>query len=202
MFTTKILIMETNEKELKPEESLQIIEKMINRTKGNLHDNSFYFLLWGWIVLIGNIGQIILSRIPTINKPYLIWLIIIPGIIANFVYGMRQGKKNCVRTHLDRVNFLNWISFLVGYAIILVFMSKFNYKIEPIIFLLAGNATFLTGIIIKFKPLIWGGIVFWLGVIGLFLLPTNLVVFVSPIIIILGYLVPGYLLKFQNKKNA
>ncbi len=53
--------METNEKVLKPEESLQIIEKMINRTKENIHENSFYFLLWGWIVLLVNLGQIILK---------------------------------------------------------------------------------------------------------------------------------------------
>ncbi len=194
--------METNEKVLKPEESLQIIEKMIQRTQKNLHDSSFYFLLWGWIILIGNLGHIIMNRIPTIDKPYLIWLIVIPGIIANFIYGMKQGKKNCVRTHLDRVNFLNWMSFLVGYAIVIVFMKQFNYKVTPLIFILAGNATFLTGIIIKFKPLIWGGIVFWLGVILQFVLPIEYVEFVSPVVIILGYLIPGYLLKFQNKKDA
>jgi hypothetical protein len=194
--------MEPNEKVLKPEESLQIIEKMIQRTQKNLHDSSFYFLLWGWIILIGNLGHIIMNRIPTIDKPYLIWLIVIPGIIANFIYGMKQGKKNCVRTHLDRVNFLNWMSFLVGYAIVIVFMKQFNYKVTPLIFILAGNATFLTGIIIKFKPLIWGGIVFWLGVILQFVLPIEYVEFVSPVVIILGYLIPGYLLKFQNKKDA
>ena len=194
--------METNEKVLKPEESLQIIEKMINRTKGNLYENSFYFLLWGWIVLFGILGHTILANFTDFSKPYLVWLIIIPGIIANTIYGIRQGKKKGISSHLDLVSFMIWIAFLVSYGIILVFMKKFDYKIVPIIFLLAGNATFLSGIVIKFKPLVWGGIVFWLGVIGLFTLPGNLVIFVSPLAIILGYLVPGYLLKFENKKNA
>jgi hypothetical protein len=194
--------METNEKVLKPEESLQIIEKMINRTKCNLHDNSFYFLLWGWIVLFGIVGHTILANFTDFSKPYLVWLIIIPGIIANTIYGIRQGKKKGISSHIDLISFMIWIAFLVCYAIILVFMKKFNYQVVPIIFLLAGNATFLSGIIIKFKPLIWGGIAFWLGVIALFLLPDNLAIFVAPLAIILGYLVPGYLLKFQNKKNA
>ena len=194
--------MEPNEKVLKPEESLQIIEKMINRTKGNLYENSFYFLLWGWIVLFGILGHTILANFTDYSKPYLVWLIIIPGIIANTIYGIRQGKKKGISSHLDLVSFMIWIAFLVSYGIILVFMKKFDYKIVPIIFLLAGNATFLSGIVIKFKPLVWGGIVFWLGVIGLFTLPGNLVIFVSPLAIILGYLVPGYLLKFENKKNA
>jgi hypothetical protein len=194
--------MEPNEKVLKPEESLQIIEKMINRTKGNLHDNSFYFLLWGWIVLIGILAHTILSNFTDFSKPYLSWLIIIPGMIINIAYAMREGKKKSITTHVDTVNFMTWIAFLISYTITLVFMAKLNYNIVPIIFLLAGNATFLTGIIIKFKPLTWGGIIFWLGAIGLFTLPGHLAIFIPPLAIIFGYLIPGYLLKSQNTKDA
>lgn len=194
--------METNEKVLKPEESLQIIEKMIQRTKVNLHDSSFYFLLWGWVVLIGIVGHIILERFTDCTKSYLIWLIIFPAVIANIVYGIRHGKKTCVSSHLDSMNLMIWIAFLVSYSIVLIFMKKFDYNIVPIIFLLAGNATFLTGILIKFKPLILGGIVFWLGVICLFLIPEDYVIFISPIVIIFGYLVPGYMLKSYFKRNA
>lgn len=194
--------MKTDEKVLKPEESLQIIEKMIQRTKSNLHDSSFYFLLWGWIVLIGIIGHTYLAHFTNFSKPYLVWLIIILGLIINIIYGMRQGKKKRISTHVDKINFMIWMAYLVSYTITLVFMAKLNYNIVPIIFLLTGNATFLTGIVIKFNPLIWGGIVFWIGAIGLFTLPGNLNIFVPPATIILGYLIPGYLLKSQNKKNA
>lgn len=191
--------MKSNEKALNPEESLQIIEKMINRTKENIHENSFYFLLWGWIVLIGILGQTILANFTDFAKPYLTWLVIIIGLIINIIYAMRQGKKTRISTHVDKVNFMVWIAFLVSYTITIVFMAKLNYNIVPIIFLLTGNATFLTGIVIKFKPLIWGGIVFWIGAIGLFILPGNVSIFVPPLAIVLGYLVPGYLLKSQNK---
>lgn len=194
--------MDTNEKELNPERSIQIIESMIQRTKSSLHDSSFYFLLWGWIVLIGILGHTFLDHFTNYSKPYLVWFIIILGLIINIIYGMRQGKKEKTSTHVDKINFMTWIAFLVSYTITLIFMAKLNYNIVPIIFLLAGNATFLTGIIIKFKPLIWGGIVFWIGSIGLFTLPAHLSIFVPPLAIILGYLVPGYILKFQNKSNA
>ncbi|OFX26625.1 MAG: hypothetical protein A2041_02725 [Bacteroidetes bacterium GWA2_31_9b] len=118
------------------------------------------------------------------------------------VYGARKGRKSAVTSHLDKINFLNWIVFLISYSIVLIFMKNFDFKIVPIIFLLAGNATFITGVIIKFKALIFGGIIFWIGVIVQFIVPKEFVEFISPIIIIFGYLVPGYLLKFQNKKNA
>jgi hypothetical protein len=194
--------METNEKTLKPEESLQIIEKMIQRTKGNLHDSSFYFLLWGWIILIEIIGQLCIKHFTSFSKPYMMWLIVIPGFIASAIYGARNGHKKKSSTHLDRVNFMVWIAFFVSYVIVIISMKEFNYNIGIIIYLLAGNATFLTGIIIKFKPLIWGGIVFWIGTLCYLFIPNNYIEFISPLIIIFGYLVPGYLLRMQNKKNA
>jgi len=193
--------METNEKTLKPEDSLQIIEKMIQKTKGNFHDSSFYFLLWGWIILLANIGQIILNYFQY-DKPYLIWLVIIPGIIASAIYGARHGKKTKASTHLDKINFMIWMAFLACYFTITIFMKKLDYQIVPLIFLFAGNATFLTGIVIKFKPLIWGGLVFLVGTITYFLIPGEYFQFIPPVIMILGYLIPGYLLKAQNKKNA
>lgn len=186
---------------LKPEQSLKIIEQMIQKTKGNMHDSSFYFLLWGWIILIINIGQIILSYMKY-DKPYFIWLVIIPGIIASGVYGARTGKKAKANTHLDRINFMIWMAFLVCYFTVIIFMKELDYKIVPLIFLLAGNATFLTGVVIKFKPLMWGGLVFLAGVFAYFLLPGTYFQFISPVAIILGYLIPGYLLRSQNRKNA
>jgi len=194
--------METNEKTLKPEESLQIIEQMIQKEKNNLHDSSFYFLLWGWIVLISLIGEMVIANYTDYSKPYIVWLLVIPGVIASAVYGVIKGKKSNATSHLDKLNFVNWMIFLLSYSIVLVFMKSFDYKIAPIIFLLAGNATLITGFIINFKPLIFGGIVFWLGVICQFIIPNEFNVFIYPTIIIFGYLVPGYMLKFQNKKNA
>ena len=193
--------MEANEKELNPERSIQIIESMIQRTKTNLHDSSFYFLLWGWIILIVDIGQILL-KYTNYKETYWLWLLVIPGIIASFVYGMRQGKKQKVSTHLDRVNFTIWMAFLVCYFTVIIFMKELNYNITPIIFLLAGNATFLTGIVIKFRSLIWGGIIFWVGVLLLFLLPGEYSQYIVPVVIILGYLIPGYILRKQNRKDA
>ena len=73
------------EKELKPEESLKIIEQMIQKTKANLHDSSFYFLLWGWIILIAVIGQSLLEHFTNYDKTYFMWLLVIPGIIASRV---------------------------------------------------------------------------------------------------------------------
>jgi hypothetical protein len=194
--------MEPKEKVLNPEESLQIIEKMINRTKGNAHDNSFYFLLWGWIILIALVAQLIMKYFTDFTKVYMIWLIVIPGFIASGIYGYKQGKKAKTFSHFDKINSMVWLTFFVCYVLTIIFAKEFNYNIGFIIFLLAGNATFLSGIIIKFKPLIFGGIVFWLGALSMYIVPSTYAEFISPIVIIFAYLIPGYLLKLEKNNNA
>ncbi len=78
-------------------------------------------------------------------------------------------------------------------------MSKINYAVTPLVFLLAGNATFLSGTILKFRPLIWGGIIMWIGAILIFFLSYEHQLIISPAIIVFGYLIPGYLLRMKKE---
>lgn len=78
------------EEKFSPEQSLQLIQSMISRTKQNMSDNSIYFLIWGWLTFIAFIGQFILKHILQHEKHYMIWLVVIIGII----FSIYQGKKD------------------------------------------------------------------------------------------------------------
>ncbi len=43
------------------EESLAIIRQMIRQTRGNMKSGGFYFILWGWVALIGNLAHYALA---------------------------------------------------------------------------------------------------------------------------------------------
>ena len=75
-----------------PEESLQVIQSMINRAKETVADNSYYFLLWGWTVFIACVGQYILKVI--VETPYnpWIWSINLIAIVLSMVHGFKDGK--------------------------------------------------------------------------------------------------------------
>ena len=45
------------EKELSPEESIDLINTMIGKARKRYTDNSFYFLLWGWLVIVASALQ-------------------------------------------------------------------------------------------------------------------------------------------------
>ena len=72
------------EESFSPEESLQVIQTMIEKTKSKVVDNSFYFLLWGWLVFIASIGQFIVDRNSCILR--FIWICICTNGLAELLY--------------------------------------------------------------------------------------------------------------------
>ena len=182
------------EKNLTTEESLKIITQMIVTAKGNIKGSSFHFLLWGWVVAIGNLGHFVLLQYTDIDKPYSIWLITIPAWIVSMLYGYRQSKDARVKTYSDNLILWIWLSFTFS-AVIIIFSGKFGSTIPILMLLLAGMSTFMTGLILKFKPLIIGGSSFWIFAVVSFIVGPLYSLPISALAVIVGYLIPGYKLR-------
>ena len=80
------------EENFSPEESLKLIQAMIAKTRKDFGDNSSYFLLWGWITFIAFTGQFVLKNILDYQKHYLVWWLIVPGIIISAYLGFKEQK--------------------------------------------------------------------------------------------------------------
>ncbi|MEM9855960.1 MAG: hypothetical protein AAF843_01315 [Bacteroidota bacterium] len=190
--------MESSSK-LTSQESLNIITGMIQTAKGNIKIHSFHFLLWGWVIALGNLGHYYLEVFTDYHSPFAVWLITIPAWVASFVYGFKQSKKETVKTYSDGLVMWVWLAFTFS-ILIIIFSGHFGALISPLILLTAGMATFMTGIILKFKPLIYGGSSFWIFASIAFHVSSSNSLLVSALAVMIGYLVPGYLLK--NSKNV
>lgn len=187
--------MENRTKPLTTEESLHIISSMIRQTKGNFQDYSFHFLLWGWVIAFINLGIYLLINFSNFSAPYFLWALSIPAAIVSFWYGWRQGRKARVRTHLDSVNSSMWICYGVLTFTLVVFGGKLNWQLTPLILLITALPTLISGIILRFRPLMYGSIIFWLmGIFG-FMVTFEVQHLLAALAITLGYLLPGYLLK-------
>lgn len=86
------------EEKFSPEQSLQVIQSMINKTKLDMSDNSIYFLIWGWITLIACTGQFILKHFVKYEKHYMVWLLILVGIAFSIYNGIKESKTQKVKT--------------------------------------------------------------------------------------------------------
>jgi len=182
---------------LTAEQSLDIITQMIHEAKDKVQRNSFYFLFWGWLIALANLGVFVLTKLE-FDYPYLVWTITIPAWIFSFVRGARQRKETGRSSHFNRISASLWLSFGVVVFTLVAFGFKINYELNPVILLISAIPTFASGVILRFKPLILGGTLFWLFSIVSFLVARDLQPLVGSFAIIFCYLIPGYMLKAKK----
>lgn len=189
--------MEAENQNLSTEQSLDIITKMIRQAHGNVKRNSIYLILWGVVITVANLGMFTLMWMQY-PRPYLIWLISIPAWIATIYISYRHRKSASTSSHLDRINAFLWFSYGIIIFTLVVFGFKISYQLNPVILLMSAVPAFVSGTIIKFRPLAIGGILFWVFGIICFLVDGPWQYLVGALAVTTGYLVPGFMLR--NKK--
>lgn len=192
---------ETN---LSAQESLKLIEQMINTAKNRFSNNSFLYLLWGWVIFICSMGHFILLTTKLMQRPEKIWLLIAVAIITQIIYAIKYQKKEQITSYADEILSYVWTCFGIAITVLSIIAIKNNNWIifYPTILMLYGIPTFLSGAIMKFLPLKIGGIVCWiLAIVALFVKPIYLLLLVG-IAVLTAWIIPGYLLKKLHQQQA
>lgn len=188
--------------QLNEKQSLEIIHNMIHQAKKKFSNQSFYYLLWGWLVFTASLSQYFLMRFTDYENHFIAWPFLMGfGLIATIIYTIKFQKKKPVKNYLDEAMGYFWGAFLISLFIILFFMTRVNPNIiYPVIIIMYGWATFASGGFLKFKPLIFGGISCWIMAIIGFLsedFPTQLLLIAGAILA--SYIIPGHLLARREK---
>lgn len=189
-----------------PQESLALIESMIQKAQNKFAENGHLYLLWGWTVFVCGILQFVLLHFFQYQDHYRIWMITWLVVIYQIIYLKRKKHERPVKTYYDEVIGYVWISFvtamfLIGYAITnsASMFSSYYMLFTPCILVLYGVPVFLSGILLRFKPLTIGGIGCW--VIS-FVASTSLVridydyqLLFIPAAMLVAWIIPGYLMR-------
>src|SRR5688572_4074566 len=96
--------MQNRNESLNPQQSLDLITSMIQQAKGSVQKSSFHFLLWGWTIIVANLGVYVLLKYTDVKNPYLMFAITIPAAFVSAFYSIRQSKKKAVSTHLGEIH--------------------------------------------------------------------------------------------------
>ena len=192
-----------SEEKFSPEQSLQLIQSMINKTKQDISDKSIYFLVWGWITFVACTGQFVLKHLLDYPKHYYVWWLIIPGFLFSAYYSMKEKKKQHATTYVsDSIKYL-WIGMGIAYFVLSMILSKTGWdkQVFPFFILLYGLGTFISGSIIQFRPLVIGGIIaFILAVISVYATYDYQMLF-GAAAILFSYIIPAYLLRLKNRRS-
>lgn len=191
--------MEPEEKQLSQEESLRIIHEMISAAKNEVKADAFIFLLWGWLVFIASTAQFILVKIE-IQWNSIPWMLMPIGGIFTVIYTSRKNKKDKTKTNVTESLKYTWIAFTAALFIIMFFNNMSFLQVLPCIMVLYGMGLFLSGAALQFKPLIYGGIFCWACAIAGFEVQNVYQLLILALGVMGGYIIPGYLLKMNNKK--
>jgi hypothetical protein len=187
--------MENEEKFMTGEESLKIITEMINKTKVNIRQSSFHLLFWGWLILGCSLSEYILYRFTEFSNPWYVWYFVIPGVFVSIIYGFVNGKKEQVHTYAEMIYVWIWVGFFIASVVLFIIHSSDMGSVGKYILMLAGFPTFVSGFVLKFKPLILGGLAFWVFSLAANFGGPDIVPLCMPLGITTGYLIPGYLLR-------
>ncbi len=186
--------MDTAEKNLDPAESLQLIASVIARTKENLREHSFVYLLWGWLIASASVFFFLLKECTSFRAFFLPFpLAALIGIGVTIPFYRRLSRT--VETYL--VFYLARLWLVLGIAFILVVVVNVYEGTLPFRYtmLIAGIGTLVSGLVMRFRPLLLGGVLFLILMLSTVFVPGKWYPLLQSFGFVLGYLVPGYLLK-------
>ena len=194
-----------SESDFSPQQSLQLIESMIDRAKDRFAEDGLMYLIWGWAVFICSIIQFVLLHVYQYEYHYVVWVATIPIYFFQFFYHKKQHQHNKVKTYTDYIIGYVWITFIIviillGFLVGALTTGEYFTHIIHILLAIYGIPVFLTGVIVRFKPLIYGGIACWvLCIISTFITIYDYQFLCIPVAMLVAWIIPGYLLRARYK---
>jgi len=188
------------EETFSPQQSLQVIRSMIDKTKQEMSDNSLYFLVWGWITFVCCTGQFILKHLVGYERHYLVWWLIVAGIVFSTWYGMRQERSKKARTYVgDSMKYL-WTGMGISFFVLSMILTRIGWgsAVFPFFIMLYGLGTFVSGSILRFKPLVIGGSIAWGLAVGAAWVAYDYQMLFAAAAILFSYIIPAYLLRARK----
>jgi hypothetical protein len=190
------------EENFSPQQSLQLIQSMIEKTRTNLGESRFYFLFWGWYVFLAIVAQFLLKVVVQTEYHPMVWLGVFPAAIISYIHA-KKHKRSAPRTYIGDSMGSLWTGIGISFFVLSFIISKSEQgwsNAYPYFILFYGMGTFVSGRILKFTPLVIGGIFNWvLACIAAFV-DYDYQMLLAAAAILTSYIIPGYLL--NAKKNV
>lgn len=190
---------------IEPLQSIQLIESMINRAKNRMSDNGHLYLLWGWVLLICSLGHFSAIRWQLIARPELIWSLTWLAFLYQTLYLVKKKRKSRVSSYTDDILKAVWLVFIGCGLITAIVVRRLTgwETMYPLILMLYGIPTILSGAVLRFKPLIAGGLACWvLSIVAVFV-PLLYNLLLVSIAVVAAWIIPGYLMqKKYTLENA
>jgi hypothetical protein len=146
---------------LTEQESLELITRMINKTKDDYCDTGLSALLWGSVISFCSLVSFT-SYYQHWGWGEMVWWLTFLAVIPQVIISYREKKKRKYRTYSEDAMGGIWISFGIAIFLFSYYNGLYSVSHANAMFLIIyGIPTFATGYSRSFRPMIIGGIACW-----------------------------------------
>lgn len=201
--------MEQEENQLSEQESLSIIQQMIDTAKQEQKDDGKGWIVWGWMLFSASILSYINLKTGWFST-FFFWdifgaltiVLFIIEAVRNFVFKKKTKVKTYTQAIFEKLN----IGFFISLMFIIVAMNTGDVhptKGFALLMCLYGFWILIYGSLLNFKPSIIGAfITFVIAYFSIFLDNRNfdIVMLLQAVAVLCGYIIPGHIANRQFKK--
>jgi hypothetical protein len=208
------------EKQLSEQESLMLIQQMIQTAKQEQKDDGKGWILWGWMLVIASLLTVFNMRLQWFGNVFLFWnlfgaftiLYFIYTTIVYFFFKKTKRVKTYTSDLFAKLNAGVFISLLfIILSINIAARVLYNkYGVDDGTPVRIGFALLINlyafwvlayGTGLNFKPSIVGAYCTWLiGFAALFMKTFEQVMLLHALAVLVGYIVPGHIAYREFKK--
>ena len=188
-------------------EDIQLIRDMIEKTKEKAAESWKFFSVWGFLIIAAIVGHYALVYFEIFNVIWINWIVfMLVGVFLSIFYIGKKEKTSGATTYAE--NAIGHLSFACGIAFMLAgfvfpILKLYTYgEIPVVISMIVGILLFVIGGIYEWNLLKWSALLWWLGGVGMIFIHWHYRALACVPLIILGYLVPGFILRSQYKKES
>lgn len=192
------------EKNLNEKASLELISQMITSSRRKLEDgNGIPFLIWGYTTFFVALAVFFFINTTGDHHYHYLWFLIpVIGFVGMFIAKRNKAKHaGHAMNFIERVIANIWM--VIGIAAFIISVGAFFVRIPilSLVLLLMGIGTTLTGLTIKFKPVIISGLIGMASCVLPFIMEGNEQILVFGIIYLIMMVVPGHILNCKGRKK-
>ena len=200
--------METsNSQDFDEKKSIQTIQEMLEVSKRKFQSDGILFIVWGWIMSINYLINYIF-RISNIHYEVKWYLkisylsVLIFGLAFTLYYILKQRKK--VQTYIGISLRYIWVGMIFSMVLVNVIqfrvLQEINFELQhPIFMVIIAYATVVTGGILRYQLIVYGGISFALLALISSRLPLESQLLMESIAWLIAFVIPGHILYSKRK---
>lgn len=186
---------------LTPAESLQLIAGVMADTRNSVRPWRFVFLLWGWLIMAASLLFFVLKE----YTDFRIYFLPFPLLVATgILFTIRHFRKQQYNSEGYADHYVKQLWMVLGLAFMIVVLVSVIRQVPPFTYtmVIGGIGTLVTGRLLRFRPLMIGGIFFLTLAVSSAFVTDAYKPLLQAAAVLIGYLLPGYLLKTKKQEHV